>query len=179
MYRKTGWLWTVRGASVINTSNLPQLCFHGYICHSDDCMGIFKSEYRYWAPRAIQAGELVVKYMAFSKIACLAKWDFLANYIMFKLHLNVFFHDLYAWNVFFFLQWCILYKNPCRKTNLNFYKIWEISTEKWVSKVTPRLAKRKSFMEIEIYMIFKELVHAQKQFVELAGHFVVRGEVIF
>ena len=34
-------------------------------------------------------------------------------------------------------------------------------------------------MEIEIYMIFKELVHAQKQFVELAGHFVVRGEVIF
>ena len=62
---------------------------------------------------------------------------------------------------------------------MNFYKIRKISTEKWVSKVTPRLAKRKSSMEIEIYMIFKELVHAQKQFAELAGHFVVRGEVIF
>ena len=34
-------------------------------------------------------------------------------------------------------------------------------------------------MEIEIYMIFEELVHRQKQFVELAGRFVVRGEVIF
>ena len=33
-------------------------------------------------------------------------------------------------------------------------------------------------MEIEIYMIFEELVHRQKQFVELAGRFVVRGEVI-
>ena len=51
--------------------------------------------------------------------------------------------------------------------------------EKWVSKVTSRLAKRKNFMEIEIYMIFYELVHTQKQFVELAGHFVVRGEVMF
>ena len=28
-------------------------------------------------------------------------------------------------------------------------------------------------------MIFDELAHAQKQFVELAGHFLVRGEVIF
>ena len=27
-------------------------------------------------------------------------------------------------------------------------------------------------MEIGIYMVFEELVHAQKQFVELAGHFV-------
>ena len=34
-------------------------------------------------------------------------------------------------------------------------------------------------MEIGIYIIFGELVHAQKQFVELAGHFVVKGEVIF
>ena len=34
-------------------------------------------------------------------------------------------------------------------------------------------------MEIGIYMLFDELVHAQKQFVELAGHFVVRGVVIF
>ena len=48
-----------------------------------------------------------------------------------------------------------------------------------MSKVTPRLAKRKNFMEIGIYVIFDELVHAQKQFVELAGYFVVRGEVIF
>ena len=51
--------------------------------------------------------------------------------------------------------------------------------EKWGSKDTPRLAKRKNSMEIGIYMIFDELSHAQKQFVELAGHFVVRGEVIF
>ena len=29
------------------------------------------------------------------------------------------------------------------------------------------------------HMIFDELVHTQKQFVELAGHFVVRGKVIF
>ena len=28
-------------------------------------------------------------------------------------------------------------------------------------------------MEIGIYMLFEELVHAEKQFVELAGHFVV------
>ena len=48
-----------------------------------------------------------------------------------------------------------------------------------MSKVTSRLAKRKNFMDIEIYMIFYELVHTQKQFVELAGHFVVRGEVMF
>ena len=48
-----------------------------------------------------------------------------------------------------------------------------------MSKVTPRLVKRKNLREIEIYMIFYELVHTQKQFVELAGHFVVRGEVMF
>ena len=48
-----------------------------------------------------------------------------------------------------------------------------------MSKVTSSLAKRRNSMEIGIYMIFDELVHAQKQFVELAGHFVVRGEVIF
>ena len=36
----------------------------------------------------------------------------------------------------------------------------------------PRLAKRRNSMEIGIYMVFDELVHAQKQFVELAGHFV-------
>ena len=34
-------------------------------------------------------------------------------------------------------------------------------------------------MEIGIYMLFDELVHTQKQFEELAGHFVVRSEVIF
>ena len=34
-------------------------------------------------------------------------------------------------------------------------------------------------MEIGIYSIFGELVHAQKQFAELPGHFVVKGEVIF
>ena len=46
---------------------------------------------------------------------------------MFKLYLNVFlFHDLYALNVIFFLQSCILYKNPFRKMNLSFYKIQEI-----------------------------------------------------
>ena len=38
--------------------------------------------------------------------------------------------------------------------------------------VTSRLAKRRNSMEIGIYMVFDELVHAQKQFVELAGHFV-------
>ena len=51
--------------------------------------------------------------------------------------------------------------------------------EKWVSKVTSRLAKKKSFMEIQMYIIFDELVNAQKQFVEFAVHFVVKGEVIF
>ena len=90
-----------------------------------------------------------------------------------------FFHDLYDLNVIFFLQSCILYKNPCRKTNLNFYKIREISTEKMSVQSTPRLEKRKNSMEIGIYMIFEELVLTQKQFVELAGHFLVRGEVIF
>ena len=34
-------------------------------------------------------------------------------------------------------------------------------------------------MEIGIYIIFGELVHAEKQFGELAGHFVVKGEVKF
>ena len=34
-------------------------------------------------------------------------------------------------------------------------------------------------METGIYMVFDQLVHAQKQFIELAGHFVVRGKVIF
>ena len=77
-----------------------------------------------------------------------------------------FFHDLLALNITFSLQLCILYKNPCKKTNLNFYNIPEISAEKWVSKVTPRLAKRENSMEIGIYMIFDELVYAQKQFVE-------------
>ena len=48
-----------------------------------------------------------------------------------------------------------------------------------MSKVTPRLAKMKNSVEIGTYMIFDELVHAQKQFAELAGYFVVRGEVIF
>ena len=76
-----------------------------------------------------------------------------------------FLHDLYDLNVIFFLQSCILYKNPCRKTNLNFYKIREISTEKWVSKVYHRLAKRKNSTELGIYMMFDQLVHAQKQFV--------------
>ena len=66
--------------------------------------------------------------------------------VMFKLYLNVFF----SWftcpkYLFFFLQSCILYKNPRRKTNLNFYKIREISTEKWVSKVTPQASEIKKF----------------------------------
>ena len=78
-----------------------------------------------------------------------------------------FFYDLYALNIFFFLT--VMHSVHVGK------QIW-ISI---VSKVTPRLAKRKSSMEIEIYMIFEELVHRQKQFVELAGRFVVRGEVIF
>ena len=34
-------------------------------------------------------------------------------------------------------------------------------------------------MEIRIYMTFDELVDAQKQFSELAGHFLLKGEVIF
>ena len=82
-----------------------------------------------------------------------------------------FFHDLYDLNVIFFLQSWILYKNPCRKTNLNFYKIREISTEKWVSKVCHRLAKRKNSTEIGIYMIFDQLVQAQKQFVAVSRSF--------
>ena len=48
-----------------------------------------------------------------------------------------------------------------------------------MSKVTSRLAKKKISMEIRIYMIFDELVRVQKQFVEFAGHFVVKGGVIF
>ena len=48
-----------------------------------------------------------------------------------------------------------------------------------MSKVTPGPAKKKNFMEIRIYMTFDELVDAQKQFSELAGHFLVKGEVIF
>ena len=44
----------------------------------------------------------------------------------------------------------------------------------------PQASEKEKSMEIEIYMIFMyELVHAQKQFLELVGHFVVRGEVIF
>ena len=48
-----------------------------------------------------------------------------------------------------------------------------------MSKVTPGLAKKKNSIEIRIYMTFNELVDAQKQFSELAGHFLLKGEVIF
>ena len=48
-----------------------------------------------------------------------------------------------------------------------------------MSKVTPGPAKKKNFTEIRIYITFDELVDAQKQFSELAGHFLVKGEVIF
>ena len=68
IYRKARWLWTARGASVINTSNLRQLRFHGYFCHSDDCAGIFKSEYCYWGTsRTVQTGKLAVNRTAFFK----------------------------------------------------------------------------------------------------------------
>ena len=99
---------------------------------------------------------------------------------MVKLYLNVFF---FSWFIcpkrHFFLivmhsvqkfMWENKFEFP--ENSRHFY-------EKWVFKVRPRLAKRKNSMEIGIYIIFGELVHAQKQFVELAGHFVVKGEVIF
>ena len=53
-----------------------------------------------------------------------------------------FFHDLYALSVIFLIQSCILYKNPCRKTNLNFYKIWEISTKKMGVQSYPKASKK-------------------------------------
>ena len=46
---------------------------------------------------------------------------------------------------FFFLQSCILYKNPCRKTNLNFYKIREISTEKMSVQSHPQAREKEKF----------------------------------
>ena len=90
MIQSVWWLWTVRGPSVINTSNLSQLRFHGYVCHSDDCVGIFKSEYCYWGPsQAVQDGKLVVNCMAL-KNSMLSKMRFFSK-VMFKLYLKRFF----------------------------------------------------------------------------------------
>ena len=103
---------------------------------------------------------------------------------MFKLYLNM-------WGFFGFFSWFICPKRHFFLTVMhsvqkfmkeNKFEFPENSGhfyKKWVSKVRPRLAKRKNSMEIGIYSIFGELVHAQKQFAELPGHFVVKGEVIF
>ena len=144
------------------------------------CAGILKSEYCHWGPsRAVQAEKLVVNCMTFFKNSMLSKMRFFSK-VIFKVNLNVLFSWFLCSKCHFFLTAIhILYKNPRRNTNLNFCKVREICAKKWVSKVTPRLAKRKNSMEIGIYMLFDELVHPQKQFEELAGHFVVRSEVIF